>query len=91
MATKNARRQPKLKKKQATSSAKPKRIRLQLDFSPEAHKHLQDLKPLADTRSNAEVIRRALQLYDWFLKKKQQNVALQLVEDDGTVKLIELL
>ena len=45
------------------------RTRLQLDFSSEAYRRLQDIRKLSDASSNAEVVRKALQVYEWMLKK----------------------
>ena len=43
---------------------KPKKKRLTFEFTPEVHLRLQDLKDRTEAPSGAEVIRRALALYD---------------------------
>jgi hypothetical protein len=66
------------------------RHRLQLDFSPEAYAHLLAIRKHAKARTNAEVVRTALRLYEWFLEQKQEQFEIQLVKGD-TVKAVELL
>ena len=66
------------------------RNRLQLDFSPEAYSRLLQIREMAEARTNAEVVRNALRVYEWFLEQKKENARLQVVKD-GTVKEIELL
>lgn len=58
------------------------RQRVQLDFSPEAMERLQEIKKLADVKTNAEVVRNAIRLYDWYLRQKKENYKLLLVKDD---------
>ena len=67
-----------------------KRHRLQLDFSPEAYERLLRIRERSEAATNAEVVRNALRLYDWFLDQRHRNARLQLVEDDS-VKEIEIL
>ena len=67
-----------------------KRHRLQLDFSPEAFERLHRIRARSDAATNAEVVRNALRLYDWFLEQKVGNARLQVVDGD-TVKEIEIL
>ena len=67
-----------------------KRHRLQIDFSPEAHERLMRIRERSEAATNAEVVRNALRLYDWFLDQRARNSRLQLVEGD-TVKEIEVL
>jgi hypothetical protein len=66
------------------------RHRLQLDFSPEAYERLVQIKEKSEARTNAEVVRNALRLYDWFLDLKRKNATLQVVEND-IVKEVEIL
>lgn len=77
-----------LTKKQ--SRDKEQRHRLQLDFSPEAYERLMRIREASDAATNAEVVRNALRLYDWFLEQKRKNARVQVVEN-GTVKEIEIL
>lgn len=66
------------------------RQRLQLDFSPEAFARLEEIKRLSDARTNAEVVRNALRVYEWFLRQKKAEYELHLVKGD-TVKEVELV
>ena len=66
------------------------RHRLQIDFSPEAYERLMRIRERSEAATNAEVVRNALRLYDWFLDQRTRNSRLQMVEGD-TVKEIEVL
>ena len=66
------------------------RQRVQLDFTPEAFERLQEIKDLADAKTNAEVVRNAIRLYDWFLRQQQEDYKFHLVKDDR-VKEVELI
>lgn len=66
------------------------RQRVQLDFSPQAYERLLQIRELAGARTNAEVVRNALRIYEWFLDQKRAKHKLQLVTDNS-VKEIELL
>jgi hypothetical protein len=67
------------------------RQRVQLDFSPEAYHRLGQIRNLADAKTNAEVVRNALRVYEWFLQQtKQEHYKIQLVKEDK-VKEVELL
>jgi hypothetical protein len=67
------------------------RQRLQLDFSADAFKRIEDLRVLSHASSKAEVVRNAIRLYDWYLNTvKQRDAKLQVVEGN-TVRQIELV
>jgi len=66
------------------------RHRVQLDFSPEAYERLTQIRSRSEARTNAEVVRNALRLYDWFLDIRGRNAKL-LISEEGTVKEIEVL
>jgi hypothetical protein len=66
------------------------RHRLQLDFSPEAYSRLLELRRKSEARTNAEVVRNALRLYDWFLEQRNNNFRIQLVKDD-LLKEVEIV
>lgn len=70
--------------------AATQRQRVQLDFSPEAFDRLQEIKAMADAKTNSEVVRNAIRLYDWFLRQSREDYKFQLVKDD-TVKEVELI
>jgi hypothetical protein len=67
----------------------PGRQRVQIDFTPEAAERLQQIKEMAEAKTNAEVVRNALRLYEWFLRQKKENYTFQLLKDD-MVKEVEL-
>jgi hypothetical protein len=58
------------------------RHRVQLDFSAQAYEKLVELRKKSDLKSNAEVVRNALRLYEWFLQQKREGYALQIVRND---------
>lgn len=69
-------------KNTVTTAIPSGRVRVQLDFSAQAFEKLQELKELTDARSNAEVIRKALEIYAWFARKKRENFTFQVSKDD---------
>ena len=66
------------------------RQRVQLDFTPEALERLREIKEMAEAKTNAEVVRNALRLYEWFLKQRRENYTFQLVKDNK-VKEVEIV
>ena len=78
------------KHEELQSEKSPSRRRIQLDFSPEAYERLIEIKEKSKVRTNAEVVRNALQLYEWFLDLKRRKAKLQIVEKD-IVKEVEIL
>jgi hypothetical protein len=68
----------------------PSRPRLQLDFTPEAIARVDQLRELSHSKTNADVVRDALRLYEWFLRQQQENWQIQLVKGDK-VREVELL
>jgi len=64
--------------------------RVQVEFSPDAFRRLLEIKGMAGAPSNAEVIRDAIRLYEWFLRQRRENYKFQLVKGD-TVKEVELV
>ena len=77
-------------KKTDAAETVAKRRRLQLDFSPEAYERLHRIREMSDASTNAEIVRNALRLYDWFLEQKQSGARLQVVRGD-LVREIEVL
>jgi mRNA degradation ribonuclease J1/J2 len=65
------------------------RQRVQIDFTSEAVERLQQIKEMAEAKTNAEVVRNALRLYEWFLRQKKENYTLQLVKNNR-VKEVEI-
>lgn len=76
--------------RQPEATNEPSRQRVQLDFTPEALERLREIKEMAEAKTNAEVVRNALRLYEWFLRQKRDNYKLQLVKDDR-VKEVEIV
>ena len=67
------------------------RQRLQMDFSAEAFKRLEEIRVMSHAGSKAEVVRNAIRLYDWYLSAvKQRNAILQVV-DGTTTRQVELV
>jgi hypothetical protein len=60
--------------------------RVQFDFSPEAYKRLKDLKEKTDASTNAEVVRNALKLYEWFIDQIGPDCILEIKDkEDNTL------
>ena len=78
----------KTKKESSPDEEGVKRHRVQLDFSPEAYERLNRIRTRSDAATNAEVVRNALRLYDWFLEQRSKDARFQIV-DNGDVKEIE--
>ena len=78
----------KTKKESSPDEEGVKRHRVQLDFSPEAYERLSRIRSRSDAATNAEVVRNALRLYDWFLEQTSKDARFQIVEN-GDVKEIE--
>ena len=70
--------------------AENERHRLQLDFHPEAYQKLLDIRKKAGARTNAEVVRNALRLYDWFLSQKKLDCRILLAKGDAVTE-VEIL
>jgi hypothetical protein len=66
------------------------RQRVQIEFSPEVSARLREIKQMAGVKTNADVVRNALRLFDWFLRQRQDGWQLQLVRGD-TVREVEVI
>lgn len=66
------------------------RQRVQLEFTQEAFVRLHEIKSRANASTNAEVVRNALRVYEWFLEQKAEGYKLQLVRDNH-VKEVEIV
>src|SRR5687767_194263 len=78
-------RNPKPETRRETGAARhmASRPRLQLEFTSEAYHRLGELKQLTGARTNAEVIRKALHVFDWIIARTQrEGYRIQLVKDD---------
>ena len=78
------------KNEEAKTEKELGRHRLQLDFSQEAYERSAQIKEKSEARTNAEVVRNALRLYEWFLDLKRKNAKIHVVEGD-TIKEVEIL
>lgn len=72
----------------STQTEESPRQRVQLDFSPEAYNRLAALRSKAEARTNAELVRNALRLYEWFLQQRGKKIH---VIDGDNVKEVELV
>jgi len=63
---------------------------VQLEFTPDAMERLRQIRELASATTNAEVVRNALRVYEWFLKQKAEDYKFQLIKNDH-VKEVELV
>lgn len=66
------------------------RQRVQIDFSADAFARLDEVRMLAEAKTNAEVIRNAIRVFEWFLKQQKAGFRIHLVKD-GQAKDVELL
>lgn len=82
-----------------TSTAQPpetggggeQRQRIQIDFSPTAMRVLAQIKMRSGASTNAEVVRNALRLYDWFLGQKLEGAKIHVVSPDGSAREVEFM
>lgn len=75
------------------SAATPKdgkRFRVALDFSFNAYSRLKAIREKARVKTNAELIRNALRLMEWYLEKQAAGYSLGLVKDGKLKKEIDL-
>jgi hypothetical protein len=66
------------------------RRRVQIDFSPAAYARLDSIRERSEAQSNAETVRNALRLYDWFLRQREEGYEVRLVKGDEE-RAVELL
>ena len=67
------------------------KIRLNLDISPQADKNLKELESRTESATVAEVIRRAIALYDLVTQHMQHDGEVILKSKDGSEKSLCLL
>ncbi len=67
-----------------------KKQRLQFDLTPEAIEQLDQLKDLADASTRADVIRKALRLYSWFISERNSGseFVVRKGDDESEVKIL---
>ncbi|MCA9650066.1 MAG: hypothetical protein H6712_18190 [Myxococcales bacterium] len=73
-----------------TSADRSGRRRVQIDFSPAAYARLESIRERGEAQSNAEAVRNALRLYDWFLRQREEGFEVRLVKGDEE-RAVELL
>ncbi|MEX1365203.1 MAG: hypothetical protein AB1Z98_18895 [Nannocystaceae bacterium] len=73
-----------------SSTERSGRRRVQIDFSPAAYERLETIRERGDAQSNAEAVRNALRLYDWFLRQREEGYEVRLVKGDEE-RAVELL
>lgn len=66
------------------------RRRVQIDFSPAAYARLDSIRERSEAQSNAETVRNALRLYDWFLRQRDEGYEVRLIKGDEE-RAVELL
>lgn len=66
------------------------RRRVQIDFSPAAYARLDSIRERSEAQSNAETVRNALRLLDWFLRQRDEGYEVRLVKGDEE-RAVELL
>jgi hypothetical protein len=71
------------------SKERPKRPRVQLDFTPAAYDKLNDLVRSSGAESIPDMFRDALRLFDWYQTRKQEGYRLML-EKDEKMTLVDL-
>lgn len=67
------------------------RYRVQLEFNDDGMKRLARLREELDARTNAELVRNALRLYEWYAAQKKENRKIHVINTDGTAKEVEFV
>lgn len=60
-----------------------KKVRVTLDLTPQFYERLEELEDLVDAGSKANVIRQALQLYEYITKKTLAGATFKTVDKNG--------
>lgn len=66
-----------------SDTTKPKKTRVTFDFMPEAYARLGELQTKTGASSKAEVVRKALSLYDTFLQYQDNGGGFLLRNSEG--------
>ena len=69
---------------------KPKKIRGTLDLTPQFYERLEKLEGLVEAGSKANLIRQALQLYEYVAKRTLEGYSFQSTKGDKTEGLVFL-
>lgn len=65
--------------------------RVQFDFSDEAYERLVKIRAASGATSNAEVVRDALSIYEWFIRQNKEGNTFKVVSSSGQEKVVEFL
>lgn len=57
--------------------------RIQFDFTPESMKRLETLKEKTDATTKAEVVRKALKLYEWFVTQTDPDCIVEIRDKEN--------
>lgn len=67
------------------------RHRVELELTPSAFERLKEIRELAGAKTNGELVRNALRVYEWFLNQRSSRRRILTVGEDDSVKEVELL
>lgn len=70
---------------------KEEKIRLTLDLSPQFYNRLEQLERAVEAGSKANLIRQALQLYEYVAKRAAEGCDFRIVDKEGSEEKIVLL
>jgi hypothetical protein len=74
------------------STKEDKRIRLQLDFTEDGLSRIEKLRSELNAKSNADVVRTAVRLLEWFIAHDKAGNKLFVVDpDNNTQRQVELI
>jgi len=68
-----------------------KKVRITLDLTPDAYSRLNDLSESVGADSKANLIRQALQLYEYVAKRHREGCEFRAVKQDGKEETIVFL
>ena len=72
-------------------ASKREQVRVTLDLSPQLYSRLVSLEEEVDADSKAQILREALRLYEYLVKRSTEGVAFQAVLPDGEKESIVFL
>lgn len=65
--------------------------RIQFEFSDEAYERMGKIKELTGATSFAELIRKALRVYEWVVQQEKNGYAIGLVKDGKMAKEVKFV
>jgi hypothetical protein len=65
--------------------------RVQFDFSDDAYERLIKIRAAAGATSNAEAVRDALSVYEWFIRQTKEGNSIKVISPSGQEKVVEFL